>query len=239
MTRSARCVLAACAFAALLTGCHKPEPPPVPPPPPVMPLPPATNAVPPVKPAAAVTPLLPEMVATIQGFDEVPVKSPKTGYLVRQVYKDHATVAAGDVLFLLDPRTTHDGTSIDPSAFVPIVAPRAGMPGHAWHGAGDWVDPNMELTGLAEIDTVSAEVSLPTSLANQIAAYLDQSAPAPSPPRHDFELILPDGRVYPERGWAGTMPSSGGVHVLSIYFPNPHHVLQVGEYVKVRSAAAP
>jgi hypothetical protein len=195
-----------------------------------------TNAVPPIKPAAIQAPLLPEMVATIAGADEIPVKAPQTGYLVRQVYKDNAIVAAGDVLFLLDPRTTHDGTALDTAGLVRVVSPRAGVPGPASHGPGDWVDPNMELTSLAEIETVAADVSLPPSIARQIMSYLDQLAHEPAGLHKDFELILPDGSVYLERGYAGTMPSDGSIHVLSIYFPNPKHVLQVGEFVKVRSA---
>jgi hypothetical protein len=179
--------------------------------------------------------MLPETVATIQGSANIAVKAPRPGYIVRQLYKDGVPVAVGDVLFLLDPRTSHDGAPTDKTALVRIASPVAGFPGLAWHGPGDWVDPNMELTGVALVDEVYAELNLPDPLARQFEAYFDQQAHDPGQLHKDFELILPNGSVYPERGYAGTMPSDGAVHVLTICFPNPGHILQPGQLVKVRS----
>ncbi len=231
-----------CAISALLIACNKPEPRPLAPPPPVLPPPPttngiATNAVEPAKPASPEMPALPEMVATIQGGDVISVKAPQSGYLVRQAYKDGATVAAGDVLFLLDPRMAHEAMSVDKSALIRITSPIAGVPGDAWHGAGDRIEAGMELVGVARIDEVDANVTLPGPLAQQFVVYLDRLTAAHFPLRPNIELILPDGGLYGEKGTLGTMPSSGGIHVLSITFPNPRHILQPGEFVKVRSAA--
>ncbi len=102
MARRACWIVAGCAFASLLVCCNKPEPKPVesqptPPPPAIV-----TNPSAPVKPPPPTSPRLPEMVATIRGDGEIPVKPSQAGYLVRQVYQDGAMVAAGDVLFLLD-----------------------------------------------------------------------------------------------------------------------------------------
>jgi len=216
----------------LLSACGKRED---------VPHPPLTNVVTPkvdesMKPPSPKVPNLPEMVATIQGGNETAVKATQSGYLVRQVYKDGSTVAAGDVLFLLDPRTTHDESSTDKAALVRIVSPMAGFPGFACHGAGDRIEPGMELVGVARMDEVYAEVSLPEPLAQQFADYFAQRATASARNQPAIELILPDGHVYGEKGAIGGMASAGGVNVLSIMFSNSDHLLQPGEFVRVRSA---
>jgi multidrug efflux pump subunit AcrA (membrane-fusion protein) len=237
MTRWRQRGVAALAAATLLAACGKPDQKPSLPPPPIAP---ATNPAP-IKPAAVLAtspapPLLPEMVATIQGSENIPVRPLRSGYVVRQVYKDGTMVAKGDVLFLLDPRTAHDGVPSDASALIQVVSPCAGFPGDSWRGPGDYIDPNMKLVDVALIDKVDAEVSLPNALAEQFSTYIDQSVTASAPAQGDFELTLPDGRAYREKGTFGIIASGGGVNTMSITFPNPGHIMLPGEFVKVRSA---
>jgi multidrug efflux pump subunit AcrA (membrane-fusion protein) len=181
-------------------------------------------------------PALPEMVATIRGAEEVPVKAPQPGYLVRQVYKDDAMVATGDVLFLLDPRVAHAGSlpgGANDAALVKIIAPASGIPGQALHGAGDRLEAGDELTTVAQIDNVVAELTLPNAVARDFEKYLN------SPERSSqlaIELILPDGSTYPTHGTVANIVTNGSVNTMQIDFPNPAHVLQPGTFVKVRSA---
>ena len=181
-------------------------------------------------------PPLPESVATIQGASEIPVKAPQAGYLVRRVYKDGAMVAAGDVLFVLDPHTSHADASpgsVNGAAFVKIISPGPGVPGPALHGAGDHVEAGEVLADLAQIDSVIAELTVPDALARNIQRYLSSPAGASQPA---VELILPDGSSYPTNGVIANVVTSGSVNTMQINFPNPGHVLQPGEFVKVRSA---
>jgi hypothetical protein len=221
--------------ALIVTSCNKPDDKPKLLPPYM----PATNPAP-IKPTAIVItppeqPLLPETVAAIQGANEVEVKARINGYLVRQVYKDGETVAAGDVLFLLDPRTVHSQTALDDSALVRVVAPRAGVVGRASHGAGDWVDPTTVLTSVAGIDSVTVSLNLREPLSPQLEQYLNYVYQSGIAPPSEFELILPDGTVYPEKGLGYTNSPPGRTRVLQIDFSNPKHLLQPGELVKVRS----
>jgi hypothetical protein len=80
-------------------------------------------------------------------------------------------------------------------------------------------------------------VLVPEALDEKFEVYFSKLRQALAPPRYDVEMILPDGRIYPEKGSIVGGPSDGTIHVFEIDFPNPHHVLQIGELVKVRSAA--
>jgi multidrug efflux pump subunit AcrA (membrane-fusion protein) len=183
-------------------------------------------------------PTLPLMVATIKGAGEVPVQAPQPGYLVRQVYKDGAMVATGDVLFLLDPRVSHADSSpggANDAALVKVLAPAAGVPGRALHGAGDFLQAGDELAEIAQIDNVLAEVTISNALARDIERY--QASPANASQQPAIELILPDGSSYPTHGVIGHVSTVGDASSMEIDFPNPAHLLQPGEFVKVRSAA--
>jgi multidrug efflux pump subunit AcrA (membrane-fusion protein) len=225
-----------CLLTALLSGCGKPSANLSPPPTVSTPPQTATNAPP--TPAQPQQPILPEMVATIKGSAEIPVKAPQAGYLVRQVYKDGAMVSAGDTLFILDPRFSHaDAPSgkTDDSSLAKVIATGMGVPGHALHGAGDHVDAGEDLVTIAQIDNVIAEVTIPQALAKRFDAY--RNSPALASNHEAIELSLPDGSTYSTHGVIANIITSGDVNTMEIGFPNPTHVLQPGEFVKVRGAA--
>ncbi len=48
-------------------------------------------------------------------------------------------------------------------------------------------------------------------------------------------LILSDGSSYPKNGIVANVLTNGSVNTMQIYFANPGHVLQPGEFVKVQS----
>ena len=235
MTRSAAGYLTLAVLAALLPGCGKPPTNPspqttAPPPPPAV-----ANTAPPGLPPQ---PVLPESVATIKGATEISVKAPQAAYLVRQVYKEGAMVSAGDPLFLLDPRFSHADApagKTDDASLVKVIATGIGVPGHALHGPGDHVDAGEELVTLSQIDDVIAEVTIPDALAEKFASRRD--LPAIASNHQAIELILPDGSIYPTHGIVANVVTSGTLNTMQIDFPNPGHVLQPGEFVKVRSVA--
>ncbi len=229
-------------LAAMLTACGPREEKLIaekPPAPPAVPSPLlATNAPPRVPRASPEIPLLPESVATIKGRDEVSVKAPHAGFLVRQVYRDDAMVDAGDVLFLLDSRTSHEGPASD-ADLIKVTAPKAGAPSHARCGLGDRVESGDELTTVAEIDNVVAELTLPDELARKFSAYPSEPPSAVTQSRQNIELILPGGVVYPARGTIANVAASGKTNTMQVYFPNFDHILRPGEFVTVRGVATP
>ena len=221
-----------CVLSALLAGCGRPPAQPaVTSPPPAV-----TNA--PVVPVQPPQPLLPEMVATIKGASEIPVKAPQAGYLLRQVYKDGAMVAAGDTLFLLDPRLSHTnlpGGKPNDAYLVRVNATAFGVPSPPFHGEGDHVEAGEELATISQIDNVIAELTIPGSLARRFEAY--RNSPALASNHEAIELIMPGGSLYPTNGVIANVMTNGSVNTMEIDFPNPTHLLQPGEFVKVRAAA--
>ena len=144
MRRNRSCGLFVFAAAALLAGCGKrDERLPAAPPVAQQASLPVTNFAPPVRPTVPDTPLLPETVAELQGSAETPVLAKDSGYLVKQVYRENAIVAAGDLLFVIDPRPFHPdapGSGHDDAGLIKIVAPARGAMSRALRGAGDWVN---------------------------------------------------------------------------------------------------
>ena len=220
------CGLVVVFVVAMLVGCGKREEKPPAPPPILQPAPPlATNAAQPVKPAVPEVPLLTQTVAELEGSAETPVVAPSSGYLVKQVDKENAMVATGDVLFIMDPRSTHPDPIIPEKndlGLVMIVAPSAGAMGRALHGAGDWINAHDQLAAIATVDPIRAVFSVPhgTVLARQA-----------------FELMLEDGSVYPAKGRLESITAAGTNLGISVVFLNPDHTLRPGQFVKVRGIA--
>jgi multidrug efflux pump subunit AcrA (membrane-fusion protein) len=193
----------------------------------------------PEKPPTPAPPVLPESVATIDPTNPVVVKAPRAGYIVRRVYRDYATVEVGDVLFLLDPQSSHLDQSSDGSAaraLIKVMAPRKGVAGFANHGPGDWVEMGEDLTSIGDIDNTEAQLDVPEELAQKFTDYLNELVTANATSRQNIELILPDNSLYSQSGVVTNLLVSGNTYTLIIDFPNPKHVLQPGEFVKVRSA---
>ncbi len=74
-------------------------------------------------------------------------------YLVRQLYKEGRLVAAGDTLFLLDPRVSHAMHRGLRARCLPCESHRAGRRRSRppRHGAGDHVEAGEELTTIAQM----------------------------------------------------------------------------------------
>lgn len=213
----------------LTVACRKKEEPAPPPPPKPAPVP----AVQVAKPAPE-RPVLPETVAELEAESETPVATAQAGFLVRQLYKEKEFVAAGDVLFLIDPATAHEQGKGD---LVKITAPVAGMPAAPLRGPGDRVEAGEVLASIGKVDNVAVKFVGLHGANKKIVDFFEQLASQSGTGSARIELILPDGSVYGSSGSIEGTTETGVLSVTGIRFPNPDHVLYPGEFVKIRCVA--
>jgi membrane fusion protein (multidrug efflux system) len=123
-----------------------------------------------------------------------------------------------------------------------IKSPIDGIAGIAISQIGDLISQNTLLTTVSRVNPI--KVTFPVSereylkFADRIATAMEaeQKSQPHGPP---IELILADGKVYPEHGLFA-LPDrevdlkTGTITVLS-YFPNPKNILRPGLYAKVRA----
>lgn len=126
-----------------------------------------------------------------------------------------------------------------------IRAPISGIIATDKASVGDYVGPGTafeQLTTIADIDTMSVKITVPTSL------YLQYLKPGQAAFDNeyllsDIRLRLADGRLYPIEGiYDYTVPSistSAGTVDLVVEFPNPDAVLKPGEFARVDLAMGP
>ena len=125
------------------------------------------------------------------------------------------------------------------ASYAKIYSPIDGI--IAWTQAheGDYVGPGTQfstLTTISNMDTLSAEISIPTSLYMRYAGggrtlYDNKDLLS------DIELSLTDGTIYPHKGIydytkQNISPTSGTI-TLVVDIPNPEGVLKVGEYGQI------
>ncbi|MBI3795938.1 MAG: efflux RND transporter periplasmic adaptor subunit [Deltaproteobacteria bacterium] len=123
-----------------------------------------------------------------------------------------------------------------------IRSPIDGIAGIAIAQIGDLIEPNTLLTTVSRVNPI--KVTFPLSereylkFADRIATAMEaeQRSQPHGPP---LELVLADGKVYPEPG-GFALPDrevdlkTGTIIVVS-YFPNPQSILRPGLYAKVRA----
>lgn len=110
----------------------------------------------------------------------------------------------------------------------------------AWSEAheGDYVGPGTQfstLTTISNVDTLSAEISIPTSLymryADKRTSYDNRDLLS------DINLYLSDGTLYKHKGLYDytkqNISSTSGTITLVVDFPNPDQYLKAGEYGRV------
>lgn len=126
-----------------------------------------------------------------------------------------------------------------------IRAPISGIIATDKANVGDYVGPGTEfeqLTTIADIDTMSVKITIPTSL------YLQYREPGQAAFDNggllsDIRLSLADGRRYPIEGlYDYTVPSisaSAGTVDLVVDFPNPQAELKPGEFARIDLSIGP
>lgn len=127
--------------------------------------------------------------------------------------------------------------------YTKIVAPIEGVAGFAKAQVGDLVSPTSgPLTTVSQIDPIKAVVTAGE------APFTDFVSRHPDPKERDayvkslqFELILGNGEVYPQKGKFYALdrsldPRTGSIHY-EVTFPNPGNNLRPGQFGKVRFVA--
>ncbi len=120
-----------------------------------------------------------------------------------------------------------------------IRAPISGIIATDKASVGDYVGPGTafeQLTTIADVDTLSVRISLPTSLYLQYQQP-EQAAFDNNELLSNIRLELADGRRYPIAGvydyTAQSISTSAGTIDLVVDFPNPDAELKPGEFARV------
>jgi membrane fusion protein (multidrug efflux system) len=122
-----------------------------------------------------------------------------------------------------------------------VYSPIDGLAGIAPVQVGDLVTPATVLTTVSQIDPM--KVTFPISereyllYADRIKQHQEEGMPPDEP---DLELVLANGKPYPQRGRFAVanrqVDRQTGTILVQALFPNPDGVLRPGLYAKVRSA---
>jgi membrane fusion protein, multidrug efflux system len=124
-----------------------------------------------------------------------------------------------------------------------IIAPIQGVAGFANNQVGDLVGPSTgPLTTVSQIDPIKAVVTAGEGpFTDFISRHPDPKEREAYIKSLDFELILGNGEVYPQKGKFYALDRSLDVKTGSIRyyvtFPNPGEILRPGQFGKVRFVA--
>lgn len=124
-------------------------------------------------------------------------------------------------------------------SYATIYSPIDGIVAASKAHEGDYVGPSTQfsaLTTVSNIDSLKADLSIPTSLylekAGNRSAYENRDLLS------DISLTLADGSIYPYKGiydyTAQQISTSSGTVTLVVKFPNPDYRLKGGEYGRVK-----
>jgi membrane fusion protein (multidrug efflux system) len=125
--------------------------------------------------------------------------------------------------------------------FTKLTSPINGLAGVALAQIGDLVGPTGPiLTSVSTIDQV--KVNFNASEQAYLAyrrQYTNEVARGVHEQELEFELILADGSIYPQRGKFGfagreVNPTTGTIQLIAI-FPNPDAILRPGQFARVRA----
>src|SRR5438105_9930125 len=127
--------------------------------------------------------------------------------------------------------------------YTKITAPIDGVAGFANNQVGDLVGPSTgPLTTVSQIDPIKAIVTAGEGpFTDFVSRHPDQKEREAYIKSLEFELILGDGKVYPQKGTFYALdrnldPKTGSIRYYVI-FPNPGNILRPGQFGKVRFVA--
>ena len=123
--------------------------------------------------------------------------------------------------------------------FTKIASPIDGIAGAARAQIGDLVGTpqSRELTTVSTVNPI--KVYVPISEQEYLEVVEKEEQKPDTVERMSFDLILADGRTWPEKGTFSFAdrqvdPRTGTIRV-AILFPNPRNILRPGQYAKVRA----
>lgn len=119
-----------------------------------------------------------------------------------------------------------------------VTSPIDGIAGVAEAQVGDLVDGSHVLTSVSAVDPIRVRFSL-SEQEYLNAATKFNDAIKKGRGSTALDLVLTDGTVFPQKGWAVALNrqvdvKTGTITVLG-EFPNPDHILRPGQYAKVRA----
>ena len=126
-------------------------------------------------------------------------------------------------------------------AFTKVTAPVDGVTGIANVGIGDLVGPNTgALTSISTVDPIKAKFPISEQAYLNAAKELTTAMAKPFAERTGIaELVLADGKVFPEKGRLFSLDRQvsvkTGTIAIEVLFPNPGNLLRPGQFAKVRA----
>ena len=182
--------------------------------------------------AEAVPDVIPgfQAIASLEGSSSAEVHTRVAGFLIRQNYREGASVRPGELLFEMDarpfqealdqakanladkqaqaaPRSEIDAAQAAVTAAqlnlgeTKIVAPVGGIAGASMPGPGDWIEPGKPLASIATADPIKAVFTLPKKFYLDNANRIAKVLALPPEARPEtLALVLADGTRYPRQG---------------------------------------
>ncbi|MFL6527398.1 MAG: efflux RND transporter periplasmic adaptor subunit [Chthoniobacterales bacterium] len=122
--------------------------------------------------------------------------------------------------------------------YTTISAPVDGIGGLAKAQIGDLVSANTVLTTVTKVDPIKAYFNVSEQFYSTYSKrYADPEALAAHEKELEFQLIFPDGSIYPQKGELFAKdnqvdPRTGSIRVAAL-FPNPGNILRPGEFARI------
>lgn len=124
-----------------------------------------------------------------------------------------------------------------------VTSPISGIAGIAKAQIGDLILENTVMTTVSQVDPIKVNFPISEREYLQFAeriAKAGSKAEAQRSNKHNLELVLADGSVYPHQGRAvladRQVDGKTGTITIVSYFPNPTHLLRPGLFAKVRAS---
>ena len=119
-----------------------------------------------------------------------------------------------------------------------VTSPIAGIAGIAQGQVGNLVDGSVVLTTVSAVDPIRVLFSISEQEYLAFAPRLNQAAERGSA-KAEFELVLADGSVYPQKGHGTALNrqvdvKTGTISIMAD-FPNAGNVLRPGQFARVRT----
>lgn len=120
-----------------------------------------------------------------------------------------------------------------------VTSPINGIAGIAVAQIGDLIQESTQLTTVSQLDPIKATFPISEQEYLVFASRINAIEQGKDPARHDLELTLADGSVYPEKGVADVANRQVDVRTGTIQiqalFPNPKNILRPGQFARVRA----